>query len=130
MPTSNQTVSKGALWTGRTVSGLIAVFMTFDAVVKIIRIPAAVEGTSKLGYSPNVLVPLGLVALACVALYIIPRTSALGAVLLTGYLGGATATKVRMSDPWFVLPVLLGVLAWLGLYLRDAGLRSMLPLRN
>jgi len=122
--------SKGALWTGRILSGLIVAFMGFDAVVKIIKIPAAVEGTAKLGYPPNVLVPIGLVALACVVLYVIPSTSVLGAILLTGYLGGATATQVRMSDPWFVLPVLLGVLAWLGLYLRDVGLHPIIPFRN
>jgi len=81
--------SKGALWTGRILSGLIVAFMGFDAIVKIIKIPAAVEGTAKLGYPPNVLVPIGLVALACVVLYVIPSTSVLGAILLTGYLGGA-----------------------------------------
>ena len=125
-----QPVSKGSLWTGRIISGLIVVFLSFDAVIKIIKIPAAVEGTAKLGYPTGVLVPLGLVLLACVVLYVIPRTSVLGAILITGYLGGATATQVRVSDPWFVLPVFLGMLAWLGLYLRDVGLRPMIPLRN
>jgi hypothetical protein len=130
MPTLTQPVSKGALWTGRIMSGLIVAFLTFDAVIKIIKIPAAVEGTVKLGYPASVLVPLGLVLLACVVLYVIPRTAVLGAILLTGYLGGATATQVRVSDPWFVLPVFLGMLVWLGLYLRDAGLHSIVPLRS
>jgi hypothetical protein len=130
MPTLTQPVSKVPLWTGRIISGLIAAFLTFDAVIKIIKIPAAVEGTVKLGYPASVLVPLGLVLLACVALYVIPRTSVLGAILLTGYLGGATATQVRVSDPWFVFPVFLGILIWLGLYLRDVGLHSIVPLRS
>lgn len=118
------------LWAGRILSGLVVAFLLFDGSIKILKLPAAVEGTARLGYPAGVLVPLGIVLLACVALYLIPRTSVLGAILLTGYLGGATATQVRLGDPWFVLPVVFGVMAWGGLYLRDARLRALIPTRT
>jgi ABC-type transport system involved in cytochrome c biogenesis permease component len=92
-----------------------------------------VEGTVKLGYSETVIVPLGIVLLTCTILYVIPRTSGLGAILLTGYLGGAVATHVRIGDPLFthvLFPVYLGVLIWGGLYLRDNRVRSLIPLRS
>ena len=88
------------------------------------------EGTVQVGYPVTVVQPIGIVLLACVLLYVIPRTSILGAILLTGYLGGDTATMVRMSNPWFLLPVVVGVLAWLGIFLRDERLRTLLPLRT
>lgn len=122
--------SKTGLWAGRIISGLIVLFMLFDAVVKLLKLPAAVEGTIRLGYPAGVVFPLGLVALTCIVLYAIPRTSVLGAILLTGYFGGATATQVRVQDAWFVFPVILGMLAWAGLYLRDVGLRAQIPLRR
>jgi hypothetical protein len=102
--------------------------MIFDAGVKLLKLPAAVEGTVRLGYPAEQIVPLGVVVLVCVALYAIPRTAVLGAILLTGYLGGATATQARVNSGLFVLPVLFGMVVWAGLYFRDARLRALLPL--
>jgi len=104
--------------------------MLFDAAIKLMRLAAAVEGTARLGYPVSLVFPIGLICLACVTAYAIPRTSVLGAILLTGYFGGATATQVRVEDPWFLFPIVLGVLVWLGLYLRDGRLRALLPLRS
>jgi hypothetical protein len=130
MSTEQVVSSKAMLWTGRVISSLLALILTMDAAVKVLKLPAAVEATARLGYSVTILVPLGLVLLACVALYLLPRTRVVGAILLTGYLGGATATQVRMQDPWFALPVVLGILIWLGLYLRDGRLRTLVSLRS
>ncbi len=123
-------VSKQGLRAGRVLSGLVIVFLFLDAIVKVLQLAAAVEGTVRVGYPVGVVLPLGIVLLACVVLYAIPRTSILGAILLTGYLGGATATQVRLGDPWFLFPVGLGVLAWGGLFLRDARLRALIPVRR
>ena len=130
MATNAPTVppSRAAMWTGRVMTGLITLFMLFDAAVKIAKAGPAVEGTARLGYPVWQLVPIGILALVCVTLYAIPRTALLGAILLTGYLGGATATQVRMQDPWFVMPVILGALAWGGLYFRMESLRRLIPL--
>jgi hypothetical protein len=130
MTTSVQSapVGKSAIWTGRILSGLIVLFMLFDAGVKLAKAAPAVEGTVRLGYPVWELVPIGIAALACLILYAIPRTAILGAILLTGYFGGATATQVRMQDPWFVMPVILGMIAWGGLYLRDESLRRLIPI--
>jgi hypothetical protein len=122
--------SNKALWAGRIISGLIVLFMLFDATIKLLRLPAAIEGTVRLGYPAGVVLPIGIVALLCVVLYAIPRTAVLGAILLTGYFGGATATQVRVEDIWFVMPVILGILVWAGLYLRDKGLRELIPLKR
>jgi len=132
MPSGTQTVpsSKTMLWVGRIISGLMIVFMLFDAGVKILKLPAAVEGTVRLGYPVSTIQPVGVIALVCVLLYAIPRTSILGAILLTGYLGGATATQVRVQDAWFVFPAVLGALIWAGLYFRDERLRSLIPLNR
>jgi hypothetical protein len=106
------------------------VFMLFDAGVKILKLPAAVEGTVRLGYPVNTIQPIGVIALVCALLYAIPRTSILGAILLTGYLGGATATQVRVQDAWFIFPAVLGILIWAGVYLRDERLRRLIPLNS
>lgn len=121
------TTSKGMLWAGRIVSALVALFMLFDGTIKVIKAPAAMEGTSQLGYPASVVFPLGIVVLVCVALYAIPRTSVLGAILLTGYLGGAVATMVRVQSPQFFFPAVVGILAWLGLFLRDGRVRGLIP---
>jgi hypothetical protein len=118
------------VWVGRVISALMTLFMLFDAGLKIFKVPAAVEGTVRLGYSDGLLLPIGLAALVCVLLYAIPRTAVLGAILLTGYLGGATATQVRVHDPWFIFPVFLGALVWAGLYFRDVRVRGLIPLRG
>jgi hypothetical protein len=127
------TSSKG-LWTGRILSGLVVFFLLVDAGFKLIRpLPApAVEAFGKLGYPVEFAGGIGILLLACVAVYLIPRTSVLGAILLTGYLGGAVASHVRVGDPWFshaLFPVYVGLLIWGGLYFREPGLRAIIPLR-
>jgi hypothetical protein len=113
------------------LSALAILFLLFDSTLKIARVRAAVEGTVKVGYPEGVIVPIGITLLICTLLYAIPRTSVLGAVLLTGYLGGAVATNVRASLPlagYVLAPVYVGVVLWLGLYLRSVQVRSMLPM--
>jgi hypothetical protein len=125
-------VSKKALWAGRIVSALPVLFMLFDGVIHLMNIEPVVEGFARLGYPAEIAVPLGIVELACLALYVLPRTSVLGAILLTGYLGGAVATHVRVGDPFLthiLFPVYLGALLWIGLWLRDHRLRALVPLR-
>lgn len=125
--------SRAATWAGRSASYLALAFLLFDAMGKVLRIAPAIEGTSELGYSTEVLVPLGIVELVCAALYALPRTSVLGALLWTGYLGGAVATHVRVDNPLFshvLFPIYVALLLWGGLWLRDARLRALLPLRD
>jgi hypothetical protein len=117
------------IWAGRILSGLTVLFLTFDSVVKLVQSHWALEATAKLGYSEQVVLPLGIVLLVSTLLYVLPRTSILGAILLTGYLGGATATHVRVGEP-FVFPIVFGVLVWLGLWLRDERLRSIIQARR
>ncbi len=124
METRN-TSSKKMLWAGRIISGLVILFLLFDSIVKVMRLDPAVEGTVELGYPESVVFGIGLTLLVCTVLYAIPRTAILGAILLTGYLGGATATQVRVEDPSFLFPVLLGVLVWAGLSLRNDRLRAL-----
>ena len=130
--TQTKPVSKKMLWAGRIMSALPILFLLVDGVMKLVKPAIVVESTVQLGYPETVIIPLGFVLLACTVLYAIPRTSVLGAILLTGYLGGAVATHVRMGEgPFPVLfPVIFGVLIWGGLYLRDERLRALLPLRK
>ena len=135
MQSSIQTapVSRKRLWVGRILSALPSLFLLVDGAAKLVKPAPVVEGTVKLGYPETVIVPLGIILLTCTILYVIPRTSVLGAILLTGYLGGAVATHVRVGDPLFthvLFPVYLGVLIWGGLYLRDDRLRVLIPLRS
>ena len=120
------------VWAGRIVSWLPGLLLLVDGVAKLFKPAPVIEGTVKLGYSESVIIPLGIVLIACTVLYLIPRTAVLGAILLTGYLGGAVATHVRAADGIFpvVFAVTFGVLLWLGLYLRDARLRELVPLRS
>jgi hypothetical protein len=121
--------NRKALWTGRALSGLAVLFLLFDAGMKLARAPAAVVGTVALGYPETVVAPLGAVLLLCTLVYALPRTAAPGAILLTGYLGGAVATHVRVGDPLFthvLFPVYLGAVIWGGLCLRNARLRRIL----
>lgn len=123
-------VSNASLWSGRIMSGLVVAFLVFDSSIKLARATAAMEGTAKLGYPLSVVFPLGVVLLFCTVLYVIPRTSVLGAILLTGYLGGATASQVRLQDPWCLFPVGFGVLVWAGLFFRYERVRSLIPVRR
>lgn len=116
------------VWVGRVLSALMVLFMLFDGGIKVLKLAPAVEGTVRLGYPVSTIQPIGIIALICVILYAIPRTSILGAILLTGYLGGATATQVRLEDRWFLFPVVIGMLIWAGVYFRDERLRAVIPL--
>ena len=121
-------VSNTARRTGYVLSGIAVLFMLFDAVVKIVKAVPAVQGTVQLGYSAGVVQPLGFVVLVLVILYVVPRTAVFGAVLLTGYLGGAVASQVRVGNPWptqILFPVYVAVLLWGSLYLRDARVRAV-----
>ncbi|MCA9450172.1 MAG: DoxX family protein [Candidatus Omnitrophica bacterium] len=122
-------VSKKAFWAGWALTVLPVLMLLMSATMKFLQPPEAVEGFEHLGYPMSVSIPLGFVELACTVLYLIPQTSVLGAILLTGYLGGATATHVRVEEAFFI-PILLGVMIWLGLYLRDPRLRGLVPLRK
>ena len=122
--------SKGMLWTGRILSGLIVALMLFAASFGFIKPEASRQGMKDMGYPESVGMPITIALLASTLLYAIPRTSVLGAILLTGYFGGAIATHVRLGQPAFVMALSIGVLAWLGIYLRDARLRALLPLRT
>src|SRR5262250_137907 len=125
-----EVTSKARLWTGRVITILTVAFLVFDTMVKVLNLPVAVEGTARLGYPARLVIYLGIVELICLAAYLYPRTAVLGAVLLTGYLGGATATQVRVEDPWFIFPVVVGVLVWVGLFLRDERLRPLFSLQS
>jgi hypothetical protein len=133
MSTTATPTSTRRLWTGRILSGLGALFMAFDGTIHVLRIAPVVEAFGQLGYPLGVSATLGFIELICVALYLLPRTSVLGAVLLTGYLGGAIATQVRVGAPLFsttLFPVYVALLLWGGLYLRDERVSSLIPLRS
>jgi hypothetical protein len=117
------------LWAGRIISTLPGLFLLIDGIMKLVKPPIVVETTVKLGYPERVILRLGVVLLACTILYLIPRTAVLGAILLTGYLGGAIATHVRAGDAFFsiIFPLILGAMLWGGLYLRNERLRSLVP---
>lgn len=124
--------SKARIWTGRILSALPVLFLLLDAVFKFFKPAPVIEATTKMGYSLDTIIPLGVVLLACTVLYIIPSTAILGAILLTGYLGGAVASHVRVGEGWFpiLFPIIIGVLLWGGIYLRDDTLRNLIPFRR
>jgi len=122
-----------ALWAGRALTGLAVLFLGADAVMKVLALAPAVQGTAELGYPTSVVVPLGILQLVLLALYLFPRTSVLGAILWTGYLGGAVATHVRVGNPLFshvLFPIYVALLVWGGPWLRDRRLRELLPARR
>ncbi|MEP6637189.1 MAG: DoxX family protein [Acidobacteriota bacterium] len=125
-------ISKAGLWTGRIMSWLPALFLLVDAVMKLIKPAPVVEATVRLGFPESVILGLGIVLLICTILYLVPLTAVLGAILLTGYLGGAVATHVRVGEGWFsvLFPVVFGALLWGGLWLRDERLSALIPLRS
>lgn len=125
--------SNKALWTGRILSGIGVAFLTFDAAIKVFAAPEAVEGTVELGYPASALFGIGVLQVICLVVYLIPRTSVLGAVLWTGYLGGAIATHVRVENPLFthvLFPTYVAAFLWGGLFLREPRLREFLPWRR
>lgn len=123
-------VSKTALWTGRIMSALPVLLILFGSIMKLIRHPSVIDGFARAGLPAHLIVPVGIIELVCVVVYAIPRTSILGAILMTGLLGGATLTGLRIGDPTTPLPIIVGLLAWGGLYLRDLRLRELIPLRK
>jgi hypothetical protein len=130
--TSAAPVSRLALWAGRIISGIVALFLFWASVMDLVKPAFVVEGMVKYGYPESSMAGIGVALLASVVLYVVPRTSVLGAILLTGYLGGAVSTHVRAGDPLgrMLVPVFFALLAWGGLYLRDERLRELLPLRS
>jgi hypothetical protein len=128
---SEQAPSKAAVWGGRVVSALPVLGLLASGTFKLMHKAEMVsQFTTKLGYPESILTPLGIVEIVITLLYAVPQTSVLGAILVTGYLGGATATHVRIGDPAAVTPVVLGVFVWLGLFLREPRLRALLPIRR
>ena len=118
---------------GLVLTVLVALFLTFDTSLKVLRLAPAVEGTTALGYPAESVFWIGLIELVCLVLYLVPRTAVLGALLMTGYLGGAIATHVRLSNPLLthtLFPIYVALLLWGGLYLREERLRALLPLRR
>jgi hypothetical protein len=126
---TRQSDDRVMLWSGRVMSALPALFLLVDGVMKLARPAVVVETTVQLGYPESVIARLGIVLLACTVLYVVPQTSVLGAILLTGYLGGAVATHVRVGGGLFevLFPVVVGTLLWGGLFLRNPRLRALLP---
>jgi hypothetical protein len=119
-------------WTGRVLTGIPVLFLAFDAAIKLVGIPAVAEASERLGLPAHQAPAIALVLASCLALYLVPRTAPLGAVLLTGYLGGAVLVHVRVGDPLFshtLFPVYVGALLWAGLYLRDARVRRLFAVR-
>jgi hypothetical protein len=124
--------SRTTHWIGYAISALGVLFLILDAVIKVLRLAPAIEATVQLGYPEHLVLTIGLVELACLVVYVIPRTAVLGAILMAGYLGGAITTHLRIgSEPFAVFfPVILGLMLWGGLYLRDPQLRALIPLRR
>ena len=125
----DRTISKKLLWTGRVLSGLAVLFLLVDGAMKLWKPGVVLEATRQLGYPESEIGGIGIVLLTCTLLYTFPRTSILGAILLTGYLGGAVASQVRVGNGWFnvVFPMILGAVVWTGLWLRDDRVRTLLP---
>ena len=122
--------SKTQVVVGRVLSGIAIAFLTFDSVGKLLRVQPVIDGTIQLGYPTSTIIPLGIILLSCVLIYAVPRTSVIGAMLLTGYLGGAVATHARLEHPLLshtLFPIYVAVIIWAGLVLRDARLRILLP---
>lgn len=124
-----QTPSKAALWTGRIIGILVILFMLVDAIMKVIKAAPAMEGSVQLGWPADAVQGIGIALLLSTILYIIPRTAILGAILLTGYLGGATAVMVRAGQPIYFC-LIMGILTWAALYLTDPAVRKLIPLHK
>jgi hypothetical protein len=123
-------ISRKMFWVGRAISGAIVLFMVFDGLMKLLQVPEVAKAQAQLGWPEGQGISLGFIVLVCTAVYVIPRTSVLGAILLTGYLGGATAAQARIGSPNFFFSVVMGVLVWAGLFFRDHRLRALIPLKQ
>ena|SRR5258706_1779360 len=132
MNISTNDSSRSQIWTGRILSGLAVLFLLFDAIGKLARPAAVVKSTAELGWPESTILTLGVLQVICLAFYLIPRTAVFGAILWTGYLGGAIASQLRIGNPLFsnvLFPTYVAALLWGGLWLRDARLRALIPLR-
>ena len=126
-------VSNKAIWTGRVLSALPVALLLFSGIMKLVQPPEVLQSFTTLGYNPDIALAIGILEIACVVIYLIPRTAVIGAILLTGYLGGAIATHLRVGDPLLshtLFPIYVGALLWLGLFLREGRLRALVPLRQ
>ena len=123
-------VSSKRLWTGRIISALPALLLLFSGTMKLLKVSAVIDGMAHYGYPERLILLIGMLEVGCTIVYLIPRTAVLGAILMTGYLGGATATNVRVGDPSVIGPILAGILVWAGLYLRDGRLSALIPVRR
>jgi len=131
--TRRATSSRHALWTGRVLSVVAALFLAFDASGKLMRVDPVIAGTVQLGYPASAVLGMGVLLALCLVAYVIPKTSVLGAVLLTGYLGGAVASQVRVSAPLLshtLFPIYVATFVWGGLFLRKPQLRGLFPARS
>lgn len=128
---SARQTSKAAAWSSRIIRALVVLFLFFDSITKLLRVQAVLAAAAQLGFSVREIVGIGLLLLFCTILYVLPRTSVLGAILLTGYLGGATATQLHAGNPIFetLFPVIFGVLVWAGIFLGDQQIRSLIRIR-
>lgn len=127
------TPSSATRWAAWTLRGLGVAFMTFDVAIKLLQLPMAIEGTTVLGYQASAVFTIGLIQLLCLVLYVVPATSVFGAVLFTGYLGGAIATHLRLGNPLFshvLFPIYVALFLWGGLYLQEPRLRALMPFRR
>lgn len=126
-------VANTRLVVGYVLTALVALFLTFDAAIKVLRLALAVQGTTELGYPADTVLWIGIIEFVCLGLYLVPRTAVLGALLLTGYLGGAIATHVRIGSPLLshtLFPTYVALMLWGGVYLREARLGELLPFRR
>jgi hypothetical protein len=120
------------LWTGRILSALAVIFLAFDGSIKLMRLPVVLEATAQLGFPTSSIVLTGVMLLVCTLVYVIPRTSVVGAVLLTGYLGGAVAAQMRVGNPPFetVFPIIVGSVVWAGIFVRDRRVQALVAPRE
>ena len=130
MVTYDAPVSSKRLWAGRIISALPALLLLFSGTMKLLKVPAVMEGMVHYGYPEHLILYIGMLEVGCTIVYLIPRTAIMGAILMTAYLGGATTTNVRVEDPSVVGPVLAVVFVWAGLYLRDGRLSALIPVRR
>ncbi|MEQ1354218.1 MAG: DoxX family protein [Candidatus Acidiferrum sp.] len=135
MAAESQTMAstKKMMWAGRAISTFVVLFLVLDSTMKLVRLPMVLDAFKQLGYSPDLSVTIGTMLLLCTVIYVVPQTAVLGAILLTGYLGGAVATNLRIGAPMFshiLFPVYMGAMVWGGLYLRDGRLRELVPVKS
>ena len=121
---------KKKIWAGRVVSGLVVLFILFAAIMKLLQLDTVIQGFQQSGFAARLVPVVGIIELVCTVVYLIPQTRFLGAILMTGLLGGAVATNLRIGEPTWIMPAVIGVLVWLGLFLRDEQVRALIPVRD